>query len=41
MLIVTFVPIVHQCYAAYRVYQGVDYRYPIIADMIARGQKVS
>ena len=34
MLIATLVPFVHQCYAAYMVYQGVDYRYPIIADMI-------
>ena len=34
MLIATLVPFVHQCYAAYKVYQGVDYRYPIIADMI-------
>jgi uncharacterized membrane protein len=37
MLIATLVPFVHQCYAAYKVYQGVDYRYPIIADMIDGG----
>jgi uncharacterized Tic20 family protein len=28
------VPIVHGCYAAYQVSQGVDYRYPYIADWI-------
>jgi uncharacterized protein len=28
------VPIVHGCYAAYQVSQGVDYRYPFIADKI-------
>jgi uncharacterized protein len=28
------VPIVHGCYAAYQVSQGVDYRYPLIADRI-------
>ena len=27
-----FVPIIHGCYAAYQVSQGVDYRYPYIAD---------
>lgn len=39
MLIATIVPIVHQCYAAYKVNQGVDYRYPIIADMIDRERR--
>lgn len=34
MLIASLVPFVHMCYAAYKVYQGVDYRYPVIADMI-------
>jgi uncharacterized Tic20 family protein len=29
-----FVPIIHGCYAAYQVSQGVDYRYPYIADRI-------
>ena len=33
-ILLAFVPFVHQCYAAYKVSQGVDYRYPIIADMI-------
>jgi uncharacterized Tic20 family protein len=39
MLILTLVPIVHQCYAAYKVSQGVDYRYPVIADMIDRQRR--
>ena len=34
MAIASLVPFVHQCYAAYKVYQGVDYRYPVIADMV-------
>jgi len=29
-----FVPIIHGCYAAYQVSQGVEYRYPYIADRI-------
>lgn len=34
MAIASLVPFVHQCYAAYKVYHGVDYRYPVIADMV-------
>jgi uncharacterized protein len=34
------VPIVHGCYAAYQVSQGVDYRYPFIADKI-EGQRAA
>ena len=30
-------PLVHGCYAAYKVGQGVDYRYPFIADRIDGG----
>ena len=41
MLVATVVPFVHQCYAAYKVYQGVDYRYPIIADMIDGGRRAA
>ena len=41
MLIATLVPFVHQCYAAYKVYQGVDYRFPIIADMIDSGRRAA
>src|SRR3954463_15997196 len=39
--LIVLVPIVHQCYAAYKVSQGVDYRYPIIADMIDRGRRAA
>ncbi len=37
MLLASLVPFIHQCYAAYKVNQGVDYRYPIIADTIDGG----
>ncbi|MGF1473456.1 MAG: DUF4870 domain-containing protein [Rubrobacteraceae bacterium] len=33
------VPFVHQLYAAYKVSQGVDYRYPFIADKIDGGNQ--
>ncbi len=32
-------PLVHGCYAAYKVNQGVDYRYPFIADRIDGGAR--
>jgi uncharacterized protein len=34
MALLTLVPFVHAAYAAYRVSQGEDYRYPFIADLI-------
>jgi len=34
MLLASLAPFVHGCYAAYRVSQGEDYRYPFIADRI-------
>jgi uncharacterized protein len=37
MLVVSLVPLVHGCYAAYRVNEGEDYRYPVIADRIDGG----
>jgi uncharacterized protein len=37
MLIASLVPFIHGCYAAYKVNQGVDYRYPYIADRIDGG----
>jgi uncharacterized Tic20 family protein len=39
MLIASLVPFVHGCYAAYKVSQGVDYRYPFIADRIDGGSQ--
>ena len=41
MAIASLVPFVHQCYAAYKIYQGVDYRYPIIADMVDNGRRAA
>lgn len=35
--LLALVPLVHGCYAAYKVNQGIDYRYPIIADMVDSG----
>lgn len=39
MALASLVPFVHQCYAAYKVYQGMDYRYPFIADMVDGGHR--
>jgi uncharacterized Tic20 family protein len=39
MAIASLVPFAHMCYAAYKVYQGVDYRYPVIADMVDSGRR--
>ena len=38
MIVATLVPFVHMGYAAYKVSQGADYRYPFIADMIDRNR---
>lgn len=35
--ILGLVPFVHQLYAAYKVHKGVDYRYPLIANMLKGG----
>lgn len=40
MIIVNLAPFVHAIYAGVKVNQGVDYRYPIIADMVDGGQRV-
>jgi uncharacterized protein len=37
--ILALVPLVHGCYAAYKVSQGVDYRYPYIADKVDGGAR--
>jgi uncharacterized Tic20 family protein len=39
MLIASLVPFVHGCYAAYKVSQGVEYRYPFVADRIDGGTR--
>ncbi len=41
MLVASLVPFVHQCYAAYKVNQGIDYRYPIVANMIDGGRRAT
>jgi uncharacterized protein len=38
MIVLTVVPFVHMGYAAYKVNQGIDYRYPLVADMIDRNR---
>ena len=35
MIVVSLVPFVHMAYAAYKVNQGVDYRYPWISDLVS------
>jgi uncharacterized protein len=39
MIVLTFVPFVHMGYAAYKVSQGVDYRYPWVADLLERERR--
>ncbi len=39
MMLASLVPFIHGCYAAYKVSQGVDYRYPYIADRIDGGAR--
>jgi hypothetical protein len=41
MAIASIVPLVHQCYAAYKISRGADYRYPIVADRVDGGQRVA
>jgi uncharacterized protein len=38
--ILALIPLIHGCYAAYKVSQGVDYRYPYIADRIEGPRRV-
>ena len=38
MIVATVVPFVHMGYAAYQVNQGVDYRYPLVADLIEKNR---
>lgn len=39
MPVIGLIPIAHQCYAAYKVNQGVNYRYPVIADMVDKSRR--
>ena len=38
MFVLSFVPFEHMAYAAYKVNQGVDYRYPLVADLVDRNR---
>lgn len=40
MALLSLVPFIHGCYAAYKVSQGVEYRYPYVADKIGGGRVV-
>lgn len=35
------IPVIHGCYAAYKVSQGVEYRYPFVANMIEGPRRVA
>jgi uncharacterized Tic20 family protein len=39
--VLVLIPVIHGCYAAYQVSQGVDYRYPYIADKIEGARSVA
>ncbi len=40
MLVVSLLPFAHMGYAAYKVYQGVDYRYPFVADLVGGSRRI-
>ncbi len=40
MIVLTVVPFVHMAYAAYKVSQGVDYRYPWVAEMVGGNRRL-
>ena len=39
--VIALVPLVHGLYAAYKVSQGEDYRYPLVADRVDGGRRVA
>ena len=39
MMVATVVPFAHMAYAAYLVNQGIDYRYPLVADLLERERR--
>ena len=39
--VLVLIPVIHGCYATYQVSQGVDYRYPYIADKIEGARSVA
>jgi uncharacterized protein len=36
MVVITALPFIHAAYAAYRISEGEDFRYPIVGDMVSR-----
>ena len=40
MIVISVVPFFHMSYAAYRVYQGFDYRYPLVADLVDGSRRI-
>ncbi|CAN5534837.1 MAG: DUF4870 domain-containing protein [Actinomycetota bacterium] len=36
MLVITAIPFIHSAYGAYRISEGDDFRYPLVADVISR-----
>jgi uncharacterized Tic20 family protein len=40
IIVLTIVPFVHMGYAAYKVSQGIDYRYPWVADMLEGERRI-
>ena len=39
MIVLSVVPFVHMAYAAYKVNQGVDYRYPFVANLVGGSRR--
>jgi uncharacterized protein len=39
MIVLSVAPFVHMAYAAHKVNQGVDYRYPLVADLIGGNRR--
>ena len=39
MMVATVVPFAHMAYAAYLVNQGIDYRYPLVSDLLERERR--
>ncbi len=40
MIVLSVLPFAHMAYAAYMVNQGVDYRYPFVADMVGGDRRI-
>ncbi len=39
MIVLSVVPFLHMAYAAYKLNQGLDYRYPLVADLIGGSRR--